>query len=367
MSLEDGATPESMDDTILANYRELMSAVPEDERPESEAAAQAEPEAKADPEVKAEAKPETKERARDESGRFAKKADEPAEPVADVEQPKRRPAWQKAALEKFDGLPPEVQQAALAREDAIHKGIEQYREAAGMAAQVRQAVGHREQALVAQYGSVPQAINQLLNLSDFASRDPVGFIRQLAQTRGIDLAQIAGVPQEQTEQTQQPDITGHPLVRQLMQEVNALKQYNQSAQQQNEQASLNNIQQALAKFEAEHDKDGFMQDWIEGPYGRQPGPFRQMMGSLLGMGDPEMDLQKAYEAAVRANPRTHQIWLARQQAAWKAEQEKAQAVQQAKKAASVNVRQRGQLPTVGPASGSMDTTILETYRNLMSS
>lgn len=353
--MSDDLNTQSLDDTILETLRDIEARgdMPADE-PKDEPKEEAKP---------AEEAPKKAERARDESGRFAPKAEAPAEPAAEPEQkaepaepkePARRPKWAKDALEQFDTLPEQVKAAALKREEDMHRGLDMYRESAKFGEAIKQTLGQRAQILQATYGSVEAGLQALFQLSDHAAQDPAGFVRRLAQARGIDLAALASGEQQQA---LPPESTS---VQQRMQHLESLLQQQQQSQQQAVLASLNSD---LARFAEEHDKPGYMNDWIEGPAGPVPGPFRQRMASLLESG-AAATLQDAYEMAVWTNPTLRQARLAQQQAADKAAADKARVIESAKKAQGINVRRVGTLPAVEQSSGSMDDTIRDAYRRL---
>jgi hypothetical protein len=127
-------------------------------------------------------------RARDPAtGKFVEKAADAA-PPGDTPPAAPSTAAAPAGIDPqvFASLPAETQ-AALARtmEDV---NTRQQRFAA--LEPLEQIIGPRRD-LWALNGATPaQAINQLLALSDFAGRDPGGFIRHIAKNSGVDLAQL---------------------------------------------------------------------------------------------------------------------------------------------------------------------------------
>lgn len=352
---------ESMDDTIAAALADIKArGEPVDE-----------PEQKAEPEQQAE-KPQA---ARDEHGRFAKKEEpkpEPEQTAQPVEQPqevktepKRVPKWNKSALEHFEKLPPEVQAAALKREEDIHAGISQYKEAATLGSEVRQALGHRAQLLAQQYGSVGKGLDQLLQVSEFVDKNPEQFIRLLAQRRGLDLAKLA---EPQTEQSALPNLTAHPEFQRVAQQAQTAQQLLAQLQREREQQEMSQAERIAMQFAAEHDKHGFLNDSIDGPNGPQPGPFSQTVMSVLQTPQaqrlpPHERMAYAYKIATQIDPHARAVMDAEQQKAQAAAREKAEAIERAKRSQAVNIRQRGTLPAA-ESVGSMEDTIREAYRRL---
>lgn len=339
MLKNEGATPEveagqpeepkAMEDTIRETLRSLQDkgAVIEDP-----------PETPATPEEKAE-------RIRDEKGKFAKSAEAPAEPAsADAAPVRAAPnTWKKEVAEKWGTLPPEVQAEVERREADFHKGIEQYRSAAQFAQAMERAISPYAATLQSLNITPDKAVSELMaadhRLRYSSQQDKLTYFGQLAQSYGVDLAQL---PQHE----QQPI---DPNVSALQQQVQQLQGYLQNQHLMSEQQTVAQLNSQLAQFAADPSHSHFES-------------VRGHMAALLQAGQAK-DLEDAYEQAVYANPVTRAAMLQQQAEATKAEN--AKKAQAAKEAASVNVRARPSMPVSTPI-GSMDDTIRQTLRRLQS-
>ena len=272
-------------------------------------------------------------RARDEAGRFTaaelaqQAADkEAAKPIeqTNVEQPvKKAPSsWKKEAAAEFDKLPPHVQDEVLRRETDFHKGIEGFKSHADLGRTIERTLQPYMQT-IQQLGVTPDvAISSLLKadagLRYGTPEQKAAHLAGLAQTYGIDIGQVAQVPQKD------------PYTLQLEQQLNQLKyqqeQFQQSREEQ-ERESLNSELQTFLESGAEHFE-----------------VVKEDMAALLQAGRAK-DYRDAYDKAVYANPQTRQALLEQQrQEALK--QAQTQALNARAKAAAVSVRGSS------PASGS---------------
>ncbi|HEX6963276.1 MAG TPA: hypothetical protein VF175_15520, partial [Lacipirellula sp.] len=100
-------------------------------------------------------------------------------------------SWSAESKAAWSSLPPAIQQEVLKREAEIQKGLDERAAKLRSYEPVEQVLAPRRQQLVAQYGSEAAALNELFMLSDFAARDPGGFIAWFAQQRGVNLGQPA--------------------------------------------------------------------------------------------------------------------------------------------------------------------------------
>lgn len=271
-------------------------------------------------------------RARDEAGRFTaaelaqQAADkEAAKPIeqTNVEQPvKKAPSsWKKEAAAEFDKLPPHVQDEVLRRETDFHKGIEGFKSHADLGRTIERTLQPYMQT-IQQLGVTPDvAISSLLKadagLRYGTPEQKAAHLAGLAQTYGIDIGQVAQVPQK--------DPYTFQLEQRLAQLQQQQEQFQQSQQEQQREA-LNSELQAFAAT-AEHFE-----------------AVKEDMAALLQAGRAT-DLKDAYDKAVYANPQTRQALLEQQrQEALK--QAQTQALNARAKAAAVSVRGSS------PASGS---------------
>lgn len=146
-------------------------------------------------------------------------------------------SWKGAGKIDWQRLPKAVQQEILAESDRFGNIEKQF-------AAYQQVVGPRAAQLAAEYGSPEQAIGQLFALSDFAAKDPRGFLHWFAQSRGIDLG--GGAPPAQQQQAPQVDPALLPVLRPLYEQVDSISRQLQatqaSAQQQTFSANLDSVQ-----------------------------------------------------------------------------------------------------------------------------
>lgn len=268
-------------------------------------------------------------RARDEAGRFtaAELAQQAADKAAEIEQapviePKRAPSsWKKDAAAEFDKLPPHVQDEVLRRETDFHKGIEGFKQHADLGRTIERTLQPYMQT-IQQLGVTPDvAIGSLLKadagLRHGTPEQKAMHLANLAQTYGIDIGQVAQVPQK--------DPYTFQLEQRLAQIQQQQEQFQQSQQEQQREA-LNSELQAFAAT-AEHFE-----------------AVKEDMAALLQAGRAT-DLKDAYDKAVYANPQTRQALL-EQQRSEALRQAQTQALNARAKAAAVSVKGSS------PASGS---------------
>ena len=291
------------------------------------AAETVEPEAEAAPdpyaapveEAPEETPAEAEARARDEKGRFAPKTEAKAPEAAKApEQPKAEAPvdveppsyWKGAAKTRWNALPVPVRQEIAAREKQIG---DMERGFSGVA----QVLAPRAQRLAAAYGSPEQGLQTLFQLSDYAEKDPYGFVAYFMQQRGIDPRRLFQQPsgQQHSPGAAPTDATGlQAEVMQLRQKLQAIEQSSSTA---SEQALMAQI-------------DAFSRD-PNRPYFND---VREDMAALLQTARAK-SLEEAYEMAVWANPNVRQSVLAEQSE--KAERERKAKVEAARKAQQANL------------------------------
>lgn len=243
------------------------------------------------------------------SGRFVKadgslgeqaQAPNPAAPARTY--PK---SWKPELEQDYHKLPPHILDQIEKREADIFKGIEEYKKQA-MPAELRQVIAPYEQAFIQQYGSVHAGVKQLFDLSNFASRDPQGFVQWFAQQRGINLNQAPADPN-----APQAD----PHISALQAEVAGLKNQLVGFQQQSQQAAMSPYLSEVDRFKSEAGHEKFDE-------------LRPHMAALVQSG-AATTLQEAYDQAYRA--KFSDEWLSTQIA--QRQQADQQRAQQAKAAA----------------------------------
>lgn len=250
-------------------------------------------------------------------------------PAPSIEPPA---AWSADAKAKWAALPPDVQQYIAQREGEAHKAITQAGERLKGFEGLDAVLGPRRDAMRATWGDEATGLRQLFQLSDFATRDPTGFVQWFAQQNRVDLTRLTDAPADAAQ--------ADPHVAALRQELAAVK----SSVSQQHLAQMENDIRAFAE--------------AKGPDGNPLRPHfdavRTEMGRLMQAGIAT-SLEDAYTRAIRINDA---VWAkvqadeatARGKAA-EAEEAKrreaqARAAAEAKKAAAVNVK------AVGAVSGS---------------
>ena len=323
--------PKSMDDTIRETLRGLQ-----DKGITTDA-----PETPLDDVQKAE-------RIRDEKGKFSTNTIpvEVTPPVAEV-APELTPApntWKKEAQAEWAKLPAQVQAEVARREADFHKGIEQYKTKATYGDSMERAISPY-MATINQFNVTPDvAIGELLK-SDHTLRygnesQKNAMVMQIFRDYGINPQSIFDQLQNGTPQVN-PET--YALQQRLQQLEGTLQQQNTMKAQQ-EQATLNS---EIAAFASDPSHTHFES-------------LKPKIAALLQAGEAE-SLQDAYDQAVFANPTTRALVIAEQQTKERAEL--AKKAQEAKTAASVNVRSRASMPPSQPV-GTMDDTIRATLRRM---
>ncbi len=305
-----------------------------------------------DPEAKAEAAPET-----EAAPAEPETPDQPETKASETaEEPSIDPpeSWSADVKAKWAALPRDLQDFIRKREGEVHRAITQAGERIKSFQAVEQVLAPRRQALAAQFGSEANAVNQLFAISDFAGRDPAGFVQWFAGQHGVDLTALSNAPAG--EPSPQRD---DPRVNALLQEVTGLKGHLLGQERERTAA-------AITSFAESKDEKG-------APRYPHFEEVREEMSRLIAgriVGEPDepfhTTLEKAYAKAIRTNDA---VW-AKVQAQREAEREakrKAEAVKaaaDAKRAASANVRTTASV-SGSPAKGeTWQETLRKSFENL---
>ena len=222
-------------------------------------------------------------------------------------------AWPVREQQFFKNLPPPLQHAYM---DRARHLLADYTKKTQEIATVRQQykevdsiIGPRVQQWALGGMSAPQALSQLIALSDYASEKPEEFIKYFANMRGIDLGQAFGQAPNNPD-----DEFVDPQVRALRNELGKVQQHlNQSTQQQKRReeqqkqqdhaARVAQTSRALDQFASQTDANGKPMY----PY------FSEVQGDIgliIQAGRAET-IADAYHMAVRMNPTTHAKMQAR--------------------------------------------------------
>lgn len=265
---------------------------------------------------------EIKGRERDESGKFVKK-EEPEKTVAPEatpekteEAPRHNPfsAWKKEAQEKLSALPDDVKSFIVEREGQFHRGIEQYKEEAYFARNIKKAVAPHAEYLQ-QLGVTPDAALSHLVASERKLRtgtpeQKAEMFHQMARDYGVDLGEISQLPFD-------------PEMFRLKQQVERMQNQLQTPYDSTQSAEDDQVLSEIDAFAQSHEH--FEQ-------------VREDMALLL-QGGKATGLDDAYAKAIRLNDglfektQAQQLEASRRQEALKANQ-----AAKAAKAAAVSVK-----------------------------
>lgn len=248
--------------------------------------------------------------------------------------------WRKELGAEFGKLPENVRQEIHKREQDFHRGIGQYKEAAGFGQQLAQEMLPFQQQ-IQQAGIHPREVIKTLlpawnTLAHGSQQDKANLVLQLVKDYGIDFTSLGTDPPQGTAQTTQED----PRLATALQRLEKLEG-NLSAQER---------QRAEAEYSANVDQ---VTKFGSDPAHEHFGAVREHMAALIRSGQAN-DLQDAYDKAIWISPEVRSSLLAKQ------EQERTAKVAaeaaNARKAAGANVTRRG-TPPVKQTAGKIEDTI----------
>jgi hypothetical protein len=342
---DDNATPDSapqsMDDTLSAAFDALND--------DSQAADNDEPSAS---------------RERDDRGRFASKQAEAEENADSVDADDAKPeeeaqndakqppsSWRANVREHFATLAPEVQDEILRREADFHKGIEQYRVDADYGRSLKQVLAPYQQDFAALGVDESRAVGTLLGyertLRLGSPEQKLEIFQSMARSYGVPVEALLSDDGE----VQQAAM----LNAQLTSRLNQLEQQLHGFTSQQQSQVQAQVSDTITKFASD-------------PANKWFNDVKEDMGRLL-QSNMATDLKDAYEKACNMRPDIRAAIAAQQQreADEKRQKEAAQRMVQAKKAASVNVRQSGPKPMSSNAPRTIDQTLAETFDRIQAS
>ncbi len=309
---------------------------------------------------------QTSARERDEAGRFAKKAEKPAEPDPDATDPGQTPvdpaavapAKPPASLKpgikaKWAVIPEDVRQEFIRLESTQQKGMQKVATDANFGNAMREVVGPHEATFKALGVTPPQAVDALLKadyrLRTAHPREKAQYILQLAQNYGADMSVFQAAPVDGENRPQQTQLD--PAVSAMWNELQQLKQQSQQQQTERERYEASKAQSEIDAF-ANDPNNVFFED------------LKGDMAILISSGRAKT-LQEAYDMAKYANPDVRQTVLEREFAdrETKRRADQAKAVD-AKKAAGVSVRGTG---PANVTAADKDESVRDTITRVMSS
>lgn len=190
--------------------------------------------------------------------------------------------WKGGAKVDWQRLPPEVRKEIRSHWDELNEQRQQI-------APIQQAIAPHRDVLVRDAGSVEAGIGQLMTFYQAYLDNPQGLIQHIARTRGIDLGQPGGQPDNKGIQ---PTSDLNSVVAQAVQHAIA------PIQQRFQQTETQQTEQTLSAFAADP-KHPYFQD------------VRAHMGKLLEA-RTATSLEEAYEQAIWANPTIRQQLMSQQ-------------------------------------------------------
>ena len=201
-----------------------------------------------------------------------------------------------------------------------------------------------------------QAVGQLFALSDYATRDPAGFIQYFANQSGIDLEDLVF---EDDADPVDPNIAA------LQQEIAELKGAQTQQQQQQQQAYHNQVVDQVIAFLDEKNEKGELLRPYASELGQEYLPFVQLERDRNPNRSMGEILQAAYDRACWANESVRAKMQEAQTAAAKAEQLR-QAAERANKARSAGVSPASGTPSASAAvSSPANQSLRDTIRSAM--
>jgi hypothetical protein len=274
-------------------------------------------------------------RARNPDGTFAPNPPPVEEPAAQA--PAAAPpvaAPQGIDPQVFQSLPAETQ-AQLAR---TMDEVNTRQQRVASLEQVGQLLASRRDAWALNGMTEHQALHQLLALSDFAGRDPAGFIKYMAENNGVDLAELV-LGQEPVD----------PQYAALQQQINTLQAENQRVTQQRLQEAHNQTVNGVVAFATEKGQDGQLLRPYFDELGNDVLPFISAVKAQNPNLPHNQVLQEAYDRACWGSPSVRAKMQAAANAAGEAERLR-MGVEKVDRARSASVSVKSGAPSSAPTA-----------------
>lgn len=266
-------------------------------------------------------------------------------------------AWKAEDKAKFATLPPDVQKIVADREAQVHKEISDLGQSKKALDDITKVMEpHR-----ARIGSTPpsQYVSQLFQADADLTRDPVGFIKRIADHYKIDMNSMVSDPyavaDPQSAQLQHSLSAANARIEQLERMIGEVGQRVSGREQTEQQARASESERMIAEFSA--DKPDFFDLKTEIDFAVDA--IQKANPSMA----PKEVLREAYERAQWANPTTRKAILEKQtkDAEAKRLDEARVAAEKARRAGSINVR-GSQQPVNGVTS--VDDDLRGVWRRL---
>lgn len=284
----------------------------------------------------------------------AKSVDQPQEAAKTEAQEKPAPigetplSWSAEMKAKFATLPPEVQSYVVQRDKEAHEHISRLGNAVKQIEPIGRLLEEHRETFASKRMTYSQGLDQLLRAQKALDTDPVSAISKLATAYGVDLASYGshdGANPQSAVLLQQ--------VRDLTQEINALKGTVGARERSEANQRQQSLEAAVTKFsEGKTDFEELADDIVA-----HVTALRATNPNL----SHEQLLEKAYDAARWANPKSRERIMSEQAKAAEAKrlEEARKQAEAAKNASRVNVKSQAKANAV---TDDLDATLATVWR-----
>lgn len=286
---------------------------------------------------------------------------------ADADAPKH---WPEERRKQFSALPKEgrdiVQRFVKDLQSGFTKKMQQVGDAVKWAEQVYSVFNdtHRAQMQQARTDEIG-AIRHLVQLHDYAARDPVGYVEWFKAQNPQAFAQAAPAQQQGKTEQDSPsldDLLVDPKVKSLEQQLAELSKWrsDQEAQRQNwqrqqQQQHAQSLHQTITAFRTAQDESGNLRFPHFDQVFRAMGGLMQSHPDLVSMPDGPEKMAAAYDMAVIADPRLRASVLDTEFSRREAEKARKAEAERAKRV--TGVRAGGGASAVRPKPATLDDAI----------
>ncbi len=274
------------------------------------------------------------------------------QPVAAINAPQSWSAEMKAV---FPSLPPAAQEFIAKRESEAQAKITQQGQELSTYEPIKSVIEQHKDIFERNGLDYSDGLGRMLNAERMLERDPVAAIGMIAKAYGVDLGQLKG----QQQQNSDPNLAAlHQQIAQLQSRLDEQSQRDEQRSRAEAQTQLQSTQSIIEKFSADKpDWADLENDVHEAIIGIQAAIAQGVRPAM----PPDQILSTAYERAQRNNP---DAWAKKQEADRKAEETKklAEAQKRADEAKRSKVVNISSSPASGRTVTSMDDTLKETYR-----
>lgn len=227
--------------------------------------------------------------------------------------------WRAEDREMFSKQTPEAQRFLMNRDRetaaVVTRKTQELAERSRGYDEIERVLSPRMQQFSMQGMTAGQVMTRLFALSDFAEKDPAGFVRYFAQQRGIDLSAVGSV-------AQQPADPRDARLSQLQQRLDEIEAERTGRNQNEAHARQAALSSEISDFQSARDATGaLLYPHFEA--------VKADMAALLAAGRAD-DLKTAYDRAVWANPQAREAELSRIRRAEQAERDRVERERAAK-------------------------------------